>query len=76
MIDATSHTIQDLAGVLKLYPCSVSFLVRTPIIEWHVVLSGMWFGVAPRTNNKNDMCLKEIGLQAKNMITVLCSIAR
>jgi hypothetical protein len=36
----------------------------------------MWFGVAPRTNNKNDMCLEDIGLQAKNMISVLGSIAR
>jgi hypothetical protein len=40
MIDATSDTIQDLAGVLELYPCSVSFLMRTPIIEWHVVWCG------------------------------------
>ena len=40
----------------------------------HLYLSGMWFGVAPRTGTKKK-CLKEIGLRAPNMITILGSIA-
>ena len=34
----------------------------------------MWFGVAPRTDTEVDMCLKQIGLLAENMITILGSI--
>ena len=34
----------------------------------------MWLGVAPRMDAKKDLCLKEIGLCAQNMITILSSI--
>ena len=38
----------------------------------------MWFGVAPRMDTKRKrkkgMCLKEIGLRAQNLITILSSI--
>ena len=36
-------------------------------------LSGIWIGVAPRTDTKNT-CSKEIGLHARDMIIVLGSI--
>ena len=36
----------------------------------------MWLGVNLRTDiKKEDMCLKEIGLHAQNMLTILGSIA-
>ena len=40
-------------------------------------MSDMWFGVAPRIeiNQQIATCLKEIGLHAQNMITILESIA-
>ena len=38
----------------------------------HVYLTGMWVAMAPRMDTK-DM-LKEIGLHAQNMITILGSI--
>jgi hypothetical protein len=50
--------------VLKL----VTFLYQTPAFEWYVV----------RFDYKNgyriDICLKEIGVRAENMITTLGSI--
>lgn len=43
------------------------------ILIGHLYLSAMWFGMAPRTGTKTK-CLKEIGLCAPNMITILGSI--
>jgi hypothetical protein len=39
----------------------------------HVYLSGVWAGVASRTNTKKT-CLREIGLCAQNTIRILVSI--
>jgi len=42
-----------------------NFLIRTPIFEWFVVWRGSINGC------QKEMCLKEIGLCAQNMITIL-----
>lgn len=46
----------------KDIPYSVTSLIGTPILEWYVV------GVAPRMDYHKEMCLREIGLSAQNMI--------
>lgn len=38
------------------------------------MLSGMWIGVTPIHGCQKDVCLKEIGFRARNMITILGSI--
>jgi hypothetical protein len=42
-------------------------IIWTLKFEWYVV------GVIVRTDTKKDMCLKEIGLRAQYMITILGS---
>ena len=44
-------------------PNLITYLTCTPIFEWYVV----WCGY--KNEYKKDMCLKEIGLHAQNMIT-------
>ena len=39
-----------------------------PIYEWYVVRCGS------KNGHQNDMCLKEIGLHAQNMLTILGSM--
>ena len=46
-------------------PNLITYLTCTPIFEWYVV----WCGY--KNEYKKDMCLKEIGLHAQNMITIL-----
>jgi hypothetical protein len=46
----------------------VTYFIPTPIFEWYVVECGY------KNKYTNDTCLKEIGLRAKNMITILGSI--
>ena len=54
------------------YKIDVSNLV--PYLSWTpIYVSGTWLGVAPRTDTKKT-CLKEIGLHAQNMISILGSI--
>ena len=48
-------------------------LIWLLILIGHPYLSGVSLDVAPRTDTKK-MCLKEIGLHAQNMITILDSI--
>ena len=48
-------------------------LLRLVILIKHLQLSGMWLGVAPRIDTKKTY-LKETGLHAQNMITILGSI--
>ena len=40
-------------------PYSVTFLIRTPVIEWYVV----WCGT--KNGYQKGMCLKEVGLHAQ-----------
>ena len=49
-------------------PYSVTFLIRTPILKWYVVCCGS------KNIYQKDMCLKEIGLHAQNITTILVSI--
>ena len=49
-------------------PYVVAFLIRTPIFEWY----GVWCG--SETGYQKAMCLKEIGLRAPDMMTILDSI--
>ena len=49
-------------------PNSVTYLRRTLIFEWYVV----WCG--SKNKYQKDTCLKEIGLHAQNMITIVASI--
>ena len=49
-------------------PNSVSDLNQTPTVEWYVVRCGSL------ERYQKDMCLKETGLHAQNMITILGSI--
>ena len=46
-------------------PNSVTDLTRKPLFKFK-----MWFDVAPRTDTKEYMCLKQIELHAQNMITI------
>ena len=41
------------------------------ILIEYLYLNGINFGVAPRTNTKKYISLKEIGLRAQNMITII-----
>ena len=50
-------------------PNSVTCLTRTPIFRWYVVRCG-----PKNVYQKIIMCLKELGLQAQNMVTILSSI--
>ena len=43
---------------------SVTFLNRTPIFEWCVIVC------SSKKGYQNDMCLKDIQLHAQNMIIV------
>ena len=49
-------------------PYSVTFVIYTLIFQWYVVKCGS------KNNHQKGMCFTEIGLQAKNMITILGSI--
>ena len=51
-------------------PYLVTFLIMTPILEWYVI----WCG--SKNGYQKDMSLKEIGLRAQNMITILGSISQ
>ena len=46
-------------------PNLITYLTCTPIFEWYLV----WCGY--KNEYKKDMCLKEIGLHAQNMITIV-----
>ena len=47
-------------------PNSITYLHQTPIFEWYVARCG------PKNGYQKDiMCLKEIGLRAQNMLTIL-----
>ena len=48
-------------------PNLVTYLYQTPIFEWYVVRCGS------KNRYQNDLCLKEIGLHAQNMVTILGS---
>ena len=48
-------------------PNSVIYLNGTPIFEWWVVRCRI------KNEHQKDMCLKEIGLQAQNVLTILSS---
>lgn len=37
-------------------------------------MGGMWLGAGLKMDTKKSMCLKEIGLHAQNMLTILSSI--
>jgi hypothetical protein len=39
----------------------------------HLYLSGVWLGVDLRTESRKTLCLKEIGLSAENLLTILHS---
>ena len=45
-------------------PNLVTYLDWTPIFEWYVVICDS------KNRYETDMCLKEIGLRAQNMITI------
>jgi hypothetical protein len=45
-------------------------MIRLLLLVIHLVLSSVWFGVAPKTDIMN-MCLKETGLRAQNMKTII-----
>jgi hypothetical protein len=47
---------------------SVSYIDQTSIFEWFVVRCASWNG------RHKDICLKEIGLCAHNMLTIMGSI--
>ena len=47
---------------------SVTYLNRTPIFEWYMVRFGS------KDGHQKDICLKEIGLRAQTIITVLGSV--
>ena len=49
-------------------PNLVTIPNRTPLFEWYVVRCGF------KNGYPNDMCSKEIGQRAQNMITILGSI--
>jgi hypothetical protein len=49
-------------------PSSVTFVIYTLIFQWCVVKCGS------KNIHQKAMCFKEIGLRAKNMITILGSI--
>jgi hypothetical protein len=51
-------------------PNSITYLNRTPIIEWYLV----WCGF--KNGHQEDMCLEEVGLHAPNMISILGSIVK
>ena len=48
-------------------PMSITYFYRTLVFEWYVIWRGL------KNKYKKDMCLKEIGLCAQNMITILSS---
>ena len=50
-------------------PDSNTTIIWTPIFEWYVVRCGF-----KNRYQKGIMCLKEIGLRAQNMISILGSI--
>ena len=70
------HVIKDLDSWKDFLeakvdvPNSVVYLNQTSIFEWYMV----WCGF--KNGYQNDMCLKEIGIHAQNMITILGSIVR
>ena len=49
-------------------------LIELLILFRYLYLSGTWLGVALQMDTKKDKCLKEIGLCAQDMITILGSI--
>ena len=49
-------------------PNSITYFDWTPLFEWYVVRC------SSKNGDQKDMCLKEIGLHAQNMITILGSI--
>ena len=59
--------------------CCVFDLAMSMCLNWtqqylgHLYSSGMWLGADVRTNTI-DMCYKEIGLHAQNVLTVLASL--
>lgn len=55
-----SNYLQSIDKVDNLY--LVTFAIRTPIFEWHLVWGGSENGC------QKDRCLKEIGPRAQNMI--------
>ena len=44
------------------------------ILIGHLLLSGMWFHVAPRMDAKHTYGLEEIGLYSQHIISILGSI--
>ena len=61
MLFLWNNLLWDMVGVPNL----ITYLTCTPIFEWYVV----WCGY--KNEYQKDMCLKEIGLYAQNMITIL-----
>ena len=49
-------------------PDSNIAVIWTPVFEWLIRCGS-------KNRHQKDMCLKEIGLQAQNMLTILGSIA-
>ena len=49
-------------------PYSFTFVIYKLIFQWHVVKCGS------KKKHQKTMCFKEIGLRAKNVITILGSI--
>ena len=56
-----NNLLWDVVDAPKL----IIYLLCTPVFEWYVV----WCGY--KNKYEKDICLKEIGLHAQNMITIL-----
>ena len=48
-------------------PSLVTYLYHAPICEWYLIKFGF------KNKYKKDICLGEIGLRARNMLTILSS---
>ena len=55
-------------------PLRLTCLLRLLILFIRLYLSGIWLGVAPKTDITKNMCSKRIELCTQNMIIILDSI--
>ena len=68
-------TCEDNLEGKKACKTRVTTLIRLLFLTKHLYLSGIWFGVAPKTETKKTYVKKKIRLRAQNLTTISDSIA-
>ena len=61
------QTIESFCSKVDV-PKSNIAIIRAPIVEWYVIR------YEPKIGHQKDMCSKQIGLCAQNMLTIIAPI--